>query len=313
MKQAYYSFNHYLKETFGCPVWRVTLEAGFDCPNRDGKRAFGGCTFCTADGSSSRAQDPADSLELQLQKGIAKQRRRFGAEKFIAYLQSFTSTYGSVEHLKSIYDRVTAHPDVVMLSLGTRPDCLEPDVLELIAEYSEKLEVWLDLGLQSADNQILEKINRAHTAEEFFESVDRAKRIAPKVKICAHLIAGLPGEDGDPELKASRASLLALAAAPIDGIKIHNLCVLAGTAIARDFARGEILPLELDHYLDFLRFAIAHLPPHIVIHRLMGEAPTVEELLAPSWAAKKDFFLSSLRQSLQEANIEQGCALKTHV
>jgi uncharacterized protein len=306
----YNSFNYYLRQRFGETVWRVTLEGGFDCPNRDGKRAFGGCTFCTADGSSSRAQSAEDSIKEQLYKGILKQGQRHKANKFIAYLQSFTNTYAPLSVLKPIYDAATDHPQVVMLAIGTRPDCLENEVIDLIESYNDKTEVWVDLGLQTIDNNILSTINRGHSAEEFFDAVERLKSRAPRTKICAHMIAGLPGEDKDKNLALSYQTGLALSKLPIDGIKVHNLCILKGTKLALDYSKGQLQELNIDDYISLVIKIISILPPNITIHRLMGEAPTKDELIAPAWAGKKDLFLNTLRSKMKAQSIFQGCALE---
>ncbi len=298
----YNSFNSYLRQKFGSIVWRITLEGGFDCPNRDGKRAYGGCTFCTADGSSSRAQSPEDSIAEQLIKGLEKHRERHKAKKFIAYLQSFTNTYGSVEHLKKIYDQAINHEDIIMLSIGTRPDCLPRETIELIETYTNKLEVWIDLGLQSIHNKTLKLINRAHTAEEFFVAIENIKKFAPNTKICAHMIAGLPEET----LEDSFETGLALSKLPIDGLKIHNLCILKATKIAHDYEKGLIKALEMNDYIDLVIKILSIMPPNITIHRLMAESATDEELIAPEWANNKDAFLNVLRQKMQEQNINQG-------
>ncbi|MDJ0625491.1 MAG: TIGR01212 family radical SAM protein [Candidatus Caenarcaniphilales bacterium] len=309
MDLAYNSFNNYLKQRFNAKVWRVTIEGGFDCPNRDGKRAYGGCTFCTADGSSSRAQKEEDPIQTQLYTGIEKQRQRHKATKFISYLQSFTNTYAPTHRLKHIYDQAINHPDVVMLSIGTRPDCLDNEVIELIESYTEKLEVWVDLGLQSIHNETLESINRGHTSEEFFDAIKRLKERAPKTKICAHMIAGLPGEDNDPEFTKSFATAKALAGLQIDGIKIHNLCVLKGTKIERDFHNGLISPVDMNDYIALLIRILRILPPEVTIHRLMGEAPSKDELIAPRWAINKNRFLVELNKRMLEDNVKQGADL----
>jgi uncharacterized protein len=307
MDLPYNSFNQYLKKQFGQTVWRVTLEGGFDCPNRDGLRAYGGCAFCTADGSSSRAQSEEDPISVQLQTGIEKQRKRHKANKFIAYLQSFTNTYASVEKLKNIYDSAINHADVVMLSIGTRPDCLAEDVIDLIDSYTKKLEVWIDLGLQSVHDETLQKINRGHSVQEFYDAVYRLKERAPKIKICGHMIAGLPGEDMQKGFQTGKA----LAGLPIDGIKIHNLCVLKGTKLAHDFEKKMFEAVELDEYIDLVIAILAILPPEITVHRLMGEAPSKDELIAPRWALNKDLFLSRLRERMKEQEIIQGCKAKS--
>ena len=304
---TYYSFNQYLKKKYKEAVWKVTLEGGFNCPNRDGTKALGGCSFCTADGSSARTQDPKESIEKQLVSGISKQKRRHKAKKFIAYLQSFTNTYGTLEKLKATYQAATSDPGVVILAIGTRPDCLESPVIELINSFTEKVEVWIDLGLQSIHNQTLEKMNRAHTSEEFFLCLERIKREAPQIKICAHMIAGLPPEDRKLELSLQTG--LALAKAPIDGLKIHNLCILEKTKTAQDFEQGLIRPLERSEYRNLVIEILTKLNPNISIHRLMGEAPKKEELIAPKWANDKNAFLRNLIETMEQKKLFQGCAL----
>ncbi len=308
----YYSFNYYLKKRFNQLVWRVTLEGNFTCPNRDGSRAFGGCTFCTADGSSSQLQTPTDSLAEQLIKGIEKQRKRHKAKKFIAYLQSFTNTYAPIHYLQSIYDQAINHPDIIMLSIGTRPDCLSDEVIKLIDSYNDKVEVWLDLGLQSANNETLNLINRGHSVEEFIDAVKRVKIISPRTKICCHAMVGLPNEDlkHDPNLTQSLETVKTLISLPIDGIKIHNLCILKGTKLALDYSRGLIEPLSLQSYLDFLLKVIPIIPAQITIHRLMAEASFKGDLVAPNWTLDKDFFMNELRKQLSERGLFQGCQIK---
>lgn len=285
------------------------MEGNFTCPNRDGVRAFGGCTFCTADGSSSRAQSPEDSIKDQLEKGIEKQRKRHKAKKFIAYLQSFTNTYAPIETLKSVYDQAISHPDVVMLSIGTRPDCLDDEVIELIDSYNDTVEVWVDLGLQSSDNEILETINRGHTCEEFVDAVMRLKKLSPRTKICAHMIAGMPGEDDDPKLSRSYKTGKLLAGLPIDGIKIHNLCILKGTKMAFDFRMGKIKEVEMNDYIDLVIKILKIVDPKISVHRLMAESPTEDELISPKWANNKDAFLKTLTDKMNELGVKQGCDL----
>ena len=298
----YYSFAQYLRARFGERVWRVPLEAGFDCPNRDGVRAYGGCTFCTADGSSAQLQDPEQSLAAQLNYGIEHKRRQTGAQKFIAYLQSFTNTYGEVDYLRAVYQGALAHPQVVMLAIGTRPDCLPPSVVDLLAEFSERTELWLDLGLQTIHDQTQARINRAHTAAEYFSAVARLRERAPLVKICTHVIVGLPGED----LSMAQQTIEAVTRSEVAGIKLHNLCVLAKTKLAQEYARGEFEAIGLEEYLEFLLAVLPQLPPTLTVHRLMAEAAREDELIAPAWASDKDAFLLALRRACADRLVWQG-------
>ena len=277
----YYSLSSYLKERFGTKVQRITLEANLDCPNRDGNKAYGGCTFCTADGSSAGAFDITDPISKQLENGIKLFSKRFGAKKFISYLQSFTNTYASIDKLKKIYDEATSHPDVVVLAIGTRPDCLSDEVLDLIETYKDKVEIWLDIGLQTIHDQTLDFINRAHTAKDFFNALDRAKK--RDLIVCAHTIFGLPGETKEMFYE----TIHMLTNSSIEAIKIHQLLVLEKTKIAKQYQDGLFKTLELEDYINLVCDFLQMLSPSVVIHRLFAEAKP-GELIAPKWAEQDD-------------------------
>ncbi len=277
----YYSLSSYLKKRFNTKVQRITLETNLDCPNRDGKKAFGGCTFCTADGSSAGAFDINDPISKQLEDGIKLFSKRFGANKFIAYLQSFTNTYASIDKLKKIYDEAISHPDVVVLAIGTRPDCLPDEVLDLIATYKDKVEIWLDIGLQTVHDKTLDFINRAHTKDDFFDAVNRAKK--RNLMICTHTIFGLPGETKEMYYETMKE----LANSKIDAIKIHQLLILEKTKIAQQFKEGLFSVLELEEYISLVCDFLEILSPNVVIHRLFAEAKP-GELIAPQWAQLDD-------------------------
>ncbi|MBI1859057.1 MAG: TIGR01212 family radical SAM protein [Candidatus Melainabacteria bacterium] len=294
--ELFYSLSAYLKERFGTKVQRITLEATLDCPNRDGTKAYGGCTFCTADGSSAGAFDTNDPISKQLQEGIKLFGERFGAKKFIAYLQSFTNTYAPIEKLKKIYDEAISHPDVVVLAIGTRADCLQDEILDLIETYNNKVEIWLDIGLQTVHNTTLDLINRADTVENFFDAVSRVKK--RNLIVCAHTIFGLPGETKEMFYETMKL----LSKSPIDAIKIHQLLVLEKTKIARDFHEGKFRTLEKDEYVSLVCDFLEMLPPNVVIHRLFAEAKP-GELIAPSWA-EQDNGRRNKQQILQEIKAE---------
>ncbi|MBI3591556.1 MAG: TIGR01212 family radical SAM protein [Candidatus Melainabacteria bacterium] len=277
----YYSLSSYLRQKFGTKVQRVTLEANLDCPNRDGTKAFGGCTFCTADGSSAGAFDIKDPISKQLEDGIKLFSKRFGAKKFIAYLQSFTNTYASIDKLKKIYNEATSHPDVVVLAIGTRPDCLSEKVLDLIETYRDKVEIWLDIGLQTVHDKTLDFINRAHTQKDFFDALERAKK--RNLIVCAHTIFGLPGETKEMFYE----TINMLAASKIDAIKIHQLLVLEKTKIAKQYNEGLFKTLELEEYINLVCDFLELLSPSVVVHRLFAEAKP-GELIAPKWAEQDD-------------------------
>ncbi len=274
---VYYSLSSYLKNRFGTRVQRITLEANLDCPNRDGKKAFGGCTFCTADGSSAGAFDINDPISKQLEDGIKLFSKRFGANKFISYLQSFTNTYAPIDKLKEIYDDAISHPDVVVLAIGTRPDCLSDEILDLIETYKEKVEIWLDIGLQTVHDKTLDFINRAHTQDDFFDALQRAKK--RNLIVCAHTIFGLPGETKE----MFHETMQKLADSPVDAVKIHQLLVLEKTKIEKQYSEGLFKALELEEYINLVCDFLEMLSPKVVIHRLFAEAKP-GELIAPKWA-----------------------------
>lgn len=277
----YYSLSNYLKNRFGTKVQRITLEANLDCPNRDGSKAFGGCTFCTADGSSAGAFNVEDPISKQLEDGIKLFSSRFGAKKFIAYLQSFTNTYASIEKLKKIYDESISHPDVVVLAIGTRPDCLSDEVLDLIETYNKKVEIWLDIGLQTVHDKTLDSINRAHTSDDFFSALDRAKK--RNLIVCAHTIFGLPGETKEMFYETMKK----IADSNVDAVKIHQLLVLEKTKVAKQYEEKMFNVLELEEYINLVCDFLEMLSPNVVIHRLFAEAKP-GELIAPKWAEQGD-------------------------
>lgn len=308
-KSLYYSLSSYLKHRFGTKVQRVTLEANLDCPNRDGTKAYGGCTFCTLDGSSAGTYYANDPISKQLEEGIKLFSKRFGAKKFIAYLQSFTNTYAPISKLKEIYDQAVSHPDVVVLAIGTRPDCLSDEVLDLISTYKDKVEVWLDIGLQTVHDATLEFINRAHNADDFFDALDRAKK--RNLIVCAHTIFGFPGETKEMFYETMNR----LAESKIDAIKIHQLLVLEKTKIAKQYKEGLFKVLEKDEYIELTCDFLEMLSPGVVIHRLFAEAKP-GELIAPSWAAQDDGrrnkqqILRSIEAELRRRGTRQGSKAK---
>lgn len=299
MSQPYRTFNSYLIERFGAKVYRVPIDAGFDCPNRDGNRAFGGCTFCDERGSGAPTIKNALSVKEQLDFGIDRIRYRYKAQKFLAYFQAFTNTYAPEGVLRTLYDTGLDHPDVVGLCIGTRPDCLPDNVLDLLAEYSKRTFVWLEVGLQSAFNKTLDRINRAHTAEEFFDAVKRAK--ARGLHVATHLIFGLPGETRDEMMETVRQT----AECGVDGIKIHQLCVYKGAPMEADFRLGNLPILEEDYYVQLVVDAIEMLPPEMIIMRLVAEGKK-EELLAPTWSYDKFQTMDKINAELARRSSKQG-------
>ena len=305
MPQRYYRLKDYLETRFGGRVQRVTLEGGFTCPNRDGTKAVGGCSFCTDDGSSSGTQIASDNIKTQLIKGIEEQGYRFKVDKFIAYFQSFTNTYADIDYLRMLYDQAVDHPAVKVLAIGSRPDCVPEAVIDLLEEYTARgIEVWVDIGVQSSHNRTLDLVNRAHSFEDFMDAASRlAWRQNPLLRICTHVILGLPGETKAMMLETAER----LAETPINDIKIHQLCILKGTPLEIDYLNGDIESFSREEYIEILAEFIARLPSNIVIQRLLGEGKK-GELLSPLWAehGQKQTFLKYFHAYLDKHCIYQG-------
>ena len=291
MDRPYLSFNNYLREYFGTRVYRIPLDAGFTCPNRDGTRAFGGCTFCDDRGSGAPTIDVKLGVENQLAEGINRISRRFRAKKFLAYFQAFSNTYAPEAVLKSVYDVALAHPDVVGLMIGTRPDCVPDNILDLLADYHSRTFVWLELGLQSVFDETLNTVNRGHTAREFFDAVQRAQ--ARGLKIATHLIFGLPGESRQQMMETVRQ----VALCRVDGIKIHQLVVYKGTPLEADYKAGRLNLLDEDQYVQLVADALELLPPEMIVMRLVAEGAQ-EELIAPAWSFEKERVMDKIEAEL---------------
>ncbi len=275
-------FNQYLKEKFGGRIQKIAIDAGFTCPNRDGTKATGGCTFCNNISFSPYAMTK-QTVEQQIEKAMAFYKKRFKNVKgFLAYFQAFTNTYAPIEKLKEIYDKAMEYPEIVGMSIGTRPDVVPDEVLDLIASYTvEKTEIWVEYGLQTANPKTLREINRAHGVAEFVDAVLRTKKRAG-IKICAHVIIGLPGDEYEDYIETAKL----IAALPIDGIKIHPLHIVKHTVMEKQYERGEINVLSLEEYAKYVADFLEYLPEDIIIHRMTGEAEE-NELIAPDWCSPK--------------------------
>jgi len=304
----YNQHSEALKRRFGQKIFKVTLDAGFNCPNRDGSKAWGGCTFCDASGSSAQIAPPTMPLAEQLHTGIQGWKQRFGdkAQKFIAYYQAFTNTHDTPERLRQVYQVALDHPDVVGLAIGTRPDAVGEPILDLLAEIAQQKYLWVEYGLQSAHNTTLALINRAHTVEEFVDAVHRTQQ--RKIEICAHLIHGLPGEDW----AMMRSSVQLLADLKVTGIKIHSLHVVKGSIMAQQYRRGEIPMFTRADYVQWVCDSLEILPWEIEIHRLTGDA-LKHLLIAPEWSADKRQVLQAIAQEFQRRGTSQGSRVQSSV
>jgi len=295
----YRDLNSYLKGRFGERVQKITLDAGLSCPNRDGRVGAGGCLYCNARGSGTGAWGRGQTIPAQMEAGIARLSRRYGAARFIAYFQSFSNTYAPVARLRELYEAALTFPQVVGLSIGTRPDCLGYDVLDLLAGCARDRLVWLELGLQSAHDVTLARLNRGHDVACFTEATARAA--ARGLAVVAHVILGLPGE-GPREMAATA---LYLARLPVHGVKIHVLYVIKDSGLARLHGEGEYVCLTEDQYVNGVVDFIERLPPHLVIHRLTSD-PHAAELVAPAWCLDKSRVLRRIREELARRGSRQG-------
>ena len=295
-----HSYGHYLRRKFGFRVSKVNVDAGFTCPNRDGSKGTGGCIYCNNVSFSPKDTQSVIPLEDQLAHGMAYHRQRLGSEKFIVYFQKYTNTYASVDVLADLYRRALAFPDVVGLSVGTRPDALSDDALQLLAKVAETRYVCLELGLQSMDDAILTRINRGHTLAEFVSTVQRAS--SHGFDICAHLIYGFPGESGADFLKTADL----IASLPIDSIKLHQLHAVEGTELAEMYRRGEFTPLTLQEYVATAADFLERLPARVTVQRLYGSAP-LDICVAPRWGLKNNQMWFAVVNELKKRGTWQGC------
>ena len=299
MQKRYNDLATHLRTLFGCRVQKISVDAGLSCPNRDGHLATGGCIYCNSRGSGTGAHRAGLSISAQLAAGKQALARRYGAEKFIAYFQAFSNTYAPEEVLKALYDEALAVPGIVGLSIGTRPDCVTAPVLDLLAGYARQRLVWVEYGLQSARDETLVRIHRRHDAGCFFRAVELTRNRG--IRICAHVILGLPGE--------TRADMLytadRLADAGIDGLKLHVLYVVKGTPMEALFRSGEYRCLEQQEYVDLACDVLERIPASVVIQRLTGD-PHPEELTAPAWCRNKAATLAMIGAELERRNSRQG-------
>lgn len=293
----YNNFTTHLRQTFGCRVHKVSIDAGFTCPNRDGGVAVGGCIYCN--NASFSPGNKRLSVTDQLEQGKLVLRRRYGATKFIAYFQAYTNTYRDIEHLKRLYDEALACEDIVGLSIGTRPDCVADDVLDLLADYASRTYLWLELGLESGHDQTLALLNRGHTVDAFDDAVSRAQ--LRNLRLCAHIILGLPGETTDD----MRETIQHLADLRLDAVKLHHLHVVRHTVLEKMYQRGEVPLLSLDNYAALVVDCLEYLPPEMIIMRLMGDAPRAM-LVAPTWSQDKQAALQCIERELQRRDTYQG-------
>lgn len=296
--KRYQTFDYYMKKRFGGKCARVALDAGLSCPNKDGTKSHGGCIFCYG-GSSGAAV--AGSIKEQYEAGIAVMTRKWDVERFVPYLQANTNTYAPISVLEKIYDECASLPGAVMLALGTRADCLSDEVIALLKKTSEKIPLLVELGLQSVHAETAEKINRGHTWEEFRDGFERLKSAGGDIRICVHLINGLPGETEEMMLESARQ----VAALSPDMVKLHLLHVIENTPLASMYKNGDYSPMDRDSYINCICDQIEIFPRDMVIARLTGDAPA-DLLCAPEWCRKKTAITNDIDKELFRRNSYQG-------
>lgn len=295
----YRDYKSYLREIFGCRVHKITVDAGMTCPNRDGTKGTGGCIYCNARGSGTGQWALGKTIREQLEEAKPYLRKRFKAEKFLAYFQSFSNTYAPLERLKSLYEEALSVEDVVGLTIGTRPDCVTPDILDYLELLSRNWYISIEYGLQSAHDETLRLINRGHTVEAFLKAVEETRKRG--IPVCVHVIIGLPGETEKEMIETARF----LARCDIQAVKIHLLYVVRGTVLEKWYLEGRYKPLSREEYVHIVSQFLAHLPPHVVIQRLTGD-PHPEELVSPLWALEKQQNIQAIVRYMTEKGITQG-------
>ena len=299
MAKRYNDFNTHLRGLFGCRVQKITIDAGLSCPNRDGTISTGGCIYCNVRGSGTGAYAQGLSVTEQLIRGKNVLAKRYKAKKFLAYFQSFSNTYASLARLKRLYEEALAVEDVVGLSIGTRPDCIDEAILDLVSGYVNDYLVWMEYGLQSARDETLSLINRGHDVQCFKQAVAATKNRG--INICAHVILGLPHENRTHMLQTAEM----IAGMGIDGVKIHLLYVIKGTPLETLYRQGKYRCLSQEEYVDLVCDFLECLPKDMVIQRLTGD-PHPEELVAPEWSLKKSRTLSLIEDTLERRDSRQG-------
>jgi len=296
--RLYNPLSAYLKDRFGCRVYKVTVDAGLSCPNRDGTRGTGGCTYCVSSALLPKALASSTDVRSQLSEGIAYVKKRHRAEKFIAYFQVNTSTHAPAGELEELF-RAALIPEVACVAISTRPDCLGDDVLALLKEIKKERPLWVELGLQSGNDATLERVNRGHTSAEFKDAVLRLAAFG--IDVCAHVIIGLPGEERADIINTMRF----LSSLPVWGVKFHQLQVLKGTVLEEQWRRGEVRTLELDEYASLVAECLEELPPEAVVHRLSGDAP-LRYIVAPRWGGGKFRIIEKIAAVMTDKGTFQG-------
>ena len=297
--KRYHSLNYFLRNKFNEKIYKISLDGGFTCPNRDGKAAVGGCTFCSARGSGDYAGSRILSIGEQFADRKKMMEKKWKDGRYIAYFQAYTNTYAPVEELRQKYEEALTQENVVALSIATRPDCLEDDVVDLLEEISKKTYLWVELGLQTINDESARNFNRGYDFEVFKEGIKKLQD--RNIEVVVHTIFGLPGETKEDMLK----TVDYVAHSGAQGIKFHLLHLMKDTAMVKQYESGELELLSQEDYIDLICKGIAMLPQEMVVHRLTGDAPR-ESLIGPMWSLKKWEVLNSIDKALEDNDIYQG-------
>ncbi len=297
--KRYHTWNYHLRQTFGHKVFKVALDGGFDCPNRDGTVAYGGCTFCSAAGSGDFAGNRVDDLTTQFQDIKEKMHSKWKDGKYMAYFQAYTNTHGPIEELKEKFESVLSQEGVVGISIATRPDCLPDDVVEYLAELNKRTYLWVELGLQTVHERTGLLINRAHDYQCYVEGVNKLRK--HNIRICSHIINGLPLESYDMMMTTAKE----VAKLDVQGIKIHLLHLLKGTPMVKQYEKGKLEFLSLENYVSLVCDQLEILPPEMIVHRITGDGP-IDLMIGPMWSVNKWEVLNSIDAELKRRDSWQG-------
>lgn len=297
--KRFHTWNAEMRKQFGTKVFKVMLDAGFTCPNRNGTTAVGGCTFCSSRGSGDYAGSRRDDLITQFNKVRDLQHKKWPEAKYIGYFQAYTNTYAPVEELRECYEVILEQSGVVGLSIATRPDCLPDDVVEYLADLNRRTYLWVEMGLQTIHEQTSHLTNRGHTTKVYYDAVEKLRKHG--IRVCTHIIYGLPGETRDMMLETGQA----VARMGVQGIKIHLLHLIRETQMVKQYEAGLLRFLEKDEYIELIADTLEILPPEMIVHRLTGDAPR-DLLIGPLWSLKKWEVLNAIDAELAARNTWQG-------
>ncbi|MDG5787757.1 TIGR01212 family radical SAM protein [Evansella sp. AB-P1] len=298
-EKRYYTWSAHLKQHFGEKVFKVSLDGGFDCPNRDGNVASGGCTFCSERGSGDFAGNRRDDLITQFNTIKEKLHQKWKSAKYIGYFQAYTNTYAPVEELKEMYEVILEQEGVVGLSIATRPDCLPDDVVEYLADLNKRTYLWVELGLQTVHEKTASLINRAHDYECYVEGVKKLRK--HNIRVCSHIINGLPLETYDMMMETAKE----VAQLDVQGIKIHLLHLLKKTPMVKQYEKGMLQFMSLEEYVNLVCDQLEVIPESMIIHRLTGDGPA-DLMIGPMWSLNKWEVLNSIDAELKRRNSWQG-------